>query len=126
MDITRKVDLEEGQTSLTDATDLERVGLVRNIYVTTAAPRRHSSSDHDHAIQQHAAIFTSQQSAMLCFTRDKPIRLPDTDEDDLLDDIYSLSLDEKLNLPPDAPSEDEMQQRLKDLRKEISANKLDW
>lgn len=66
---------------------------------------------------------------MLCLTRDKPIRLPDEDSDDLLDEVYDLTLDEKLSLPLDAldgPSEDEMQQRLRDLRAEVARNKLDW
>jgi hypothetical protein len=64
---------------------------------------------------------------MFCLgARDKaqPIRLPDeSDSDRLLDEIYAL--DEK-NIAPLAPSEDEMQARLKDLRKAIADANLDW
>ncbi len=64
---------------------------------------------------------------MFCLgARDKaqPIRLPDeSDSDRLLEEIYAL--DEK-DLAPLAPSEDEMQARLKDLRKAIADAKLDW
>lgn len=68
---------------------------------------------------------------MYCLTRDKPIRLPDDDSesDRVLEEIYGLSLDEKADekeLLPTAPSEDEMQDRLKELRKAISGAKLDW
>lgn len=60
---------------------------------------------------------------MLCLTRDKPIRLADDEHDAMLDEVYAL---EKFDLPLAPPPEDEMQQRLADLRKEISGNKLDW
>lgn len=67
---------------------------------------------------------------MYCLTRDKPkpIRLPDDDSDSdrLLEDIYAL--DEKVDekAVADVPSEDEMQDRLKSLRKAIRDAKLDW
>ncbi|KAL1405791.1 hypothetical protein Q8F55_007467 [Vanrija albida] len=63
---------------------------------------------------------------MYCLTRDKPIRLSEKDDDDtLLDEVYAV--DEKPLLPfPTRPSEDEMQDRLKELRAQIADAKLDW
>lgn len=65
---------------------------------------------------------------MFCLgPRDKaqPIRLPDEEgaSDCVLDEIYAL--DEKVLATSD-PNEDEMQSRLKDLRKAIADAKLDW
>lgn len=63
---------------------------------------------------------------MLCLTRDKPIRLPDDTEDDLLDQVYADEAMEKDDLTPGCASEDEMQQRLKDLREQVESAGLDW
>lgn len=62
---------------------------------------------------------------MFCLTRDKPIRLPDDDADDLLEQVYEESAREKYTLPRRA-EEDEMQQRLADLRKQVTSAGLDW
>lgn len=64
---------------------------------------------------------------MFCLTRDKPIRLPDDDAaEDLLDEVYGESEKEKDLLPPGRASEDEMQERLADLRKQVTSAGLDW
>lgn len=63
---------------------------------------------------------------MFCLTRDKPIRLPDNDADDLLDQVYQDSDNEKHLLPPRRPNDDEMLKRLADLRKEVTSAGLDW
>lgn len=81
------------------------------------------------------SLTLTSHTAMFCLKRDKPqpIRLPDEDSatDRVLEEIYGLSLDEKgekaeLELVSDDPSEDEMQERLRDVRKAISKEKLHW
>lgn len=63
---------------------------------------------------------------MFCLTRDKPIRLPDDEAEDLFDQVYEECEKEKDLLPPRRPGEDEMQQRLADLRKQVTSAGLDW